>query len=130
MGHIRGLRHRPAGIALLFAAIGLGGLPPGGLFISELLLIVALVSGAHYVLAVVAALALLVGFAALLRFAIESAAGTPVAAVEPPGPRALLIFSSFALWCVGAGALALAIFPFLPQAARLLELSRTLASGG
>ena len=130
MGHIRGLRHRPSGIALLFAAIGLGGLPPGGLFISELLLIVALVSGAHYVLAVVAALALLVGFAALLRFAIESAAGTPVAAVAHPGPRALLGFSGFALWCVGAGAIALAIFPFLPQAVRLLELSRTLAAGG
>jgi len=130
MGHIRGLRRRPAGIALLFAAIGLGGLPPGGLFISELLLMLALVSGAHYWLAVIAAIALLVGFAALLRFAVESAAGTPSVAPAASEPKALLGFASVTLWCVGAGALALAIFPFLPQAARLLELSRTLASGG
>uniref|UniRef100_E6Q3B4 Putative hydrogenase 4, membrane subunit n=1 Tax=mine drainage metagenome TaxID=410659 RepID=E6Q3B4_9ZZZZ len=130
MGHIRGLRRRPAGIALLFAAIGLGGLPPGGLFLSELLLMLALVSGAHYWLAVLAAIALLVGFAALLRFAIESAAGTPAVAAVSSSPKPLFGYTSVALWCVGVGALALAIFPFLPQAARLLELSRTLAAGG
>ncbi len=130
MGHLKGLRRGAGGRSLLFAAVGLGGLPPGGLFISEVLLMVALVSAGEYWLALFAAIALLLGFAALLRFALESSAGASSAPTVQAAPRPLLGFTKIALWCVGAGALAFALFPFLPQAARLLELSRSLASGG
>ncbi len=130
MGHLRGLRRGAGGRALIFASIGLGGLPSGGLFISELLFMFALVSGGHYWLALFAAIALLLGFAALLRFALESAAGSSPTAPESIAPRAIVGMTTVVLWCVGVGSLAFAFFPFFPQAARLLELSRTLVPGG
>ena len=130
MGHLRGLRRGSGGRALLLAVVGLGGLPPGGLFISEILLVFALVRSGQHWLALFAVIAMLLGFAAFLRFALESAAGASATAASPAGPRALLGFANLALWCVGLGAFALAFLPFLPQAERLIELSRSLASGG
>jgi hydrogenase-4 component F len=78
VGHLRGLWYRPAGRAFLAAIVGLAGLPPFGLFLSELLIIIAAVSARNWIALAITLAGLSVAFAALLRLAIDTSCGPDV----------------------------------------------------
>ena len=115
---IGGLRHvwqRGApGKLFLGALVGLAGLPPFGLFLSELLIVAAAVA-AHQWIALGCALAgMLLAFAALCRLAITVEAGSERKHSKPAegarrAPRIALIVTSLA----ASAALVIAIVPFV-----------------
>ena len=130
MGHLRGLRNGASGRALLGSLVGLGGLPPSGLFISEFLLVLALASVGYWLLVGVVLVGMLLGFAALLRFGIESAAGESSHFVQSVKHSAIRWFSTVSVIIVGSIVVALALLPFSPLGLRLFDLARSLTVAG
>jgi hydrogenase-4 component F len=115
IGHLQGLWNIPGGRAFLAALIALAGLPPFGLFFSELLIIVAAVQARQWIVLALALLGLLIAFGALLRMAVTTESGA-LAQASHVVSRASLAWASAAVGCVAAIALALAFVPFVPWA--------------
>jgi hydrogenase-4 component F len=115
IGKLHGLWSDPSGKLLLAAFIALTGLPPFGIFLSELLIVLA-AAAAHAWAALLCALTgLLVAFIALARLAIDTECGS--GSVRPPNERwPILAFVSTGGAAVAAALLVLV--PFLPFVAR------------
>jgi len=93
IGKLHGLWHDPSGKLLLAALVALMGLPPFGIFLSELLIILAAASAHQWVVLTCALVGLLIAFIALARLAIETESGDRVA--RTPGERwPILAFAS------------------------------------
>lgn len=107
---LRGLWSVRGGRTLLAAMIALAGLPPFGLFFSELLIVVAAVQVRAWSALAIALVGLLIAFAALLRLAITTESGT-----HPHGlPAPKLRLATVAVTCVVAASSALVAVPFVP----------------
>ncbi|MHB8146100.1 MAG: proton-conducting transporter transmembrane domain-containing protein [Vulcanimicrobiaceae bacterium] len=104
-----GLWRIRGGRSFLAALIALAGLPPFGLFFSELLIIVAAVQARAWSALAVAIVGLLVAFGALLRMAVTTQSGMPRQAL----PKVTLRLASIAVGCVLTVSLALTIVPFV-----------------
>lgn len=117
LSSLRGLWNERAGKPFLAALLGLAGLPPFATFLSELLIIIALVQVHQWFVLAAVILGLNLGFAALARLAIESESGPPVVkpAVVPRTALAIAYGSMFV-------ALALIAVPFLPFAPALYAI--------
>jgi hydrogenase-4 component F len=131
LGVLRGLwRSGPGGRCLLAALTALAGLPPFGLFVSELLLILAGVA-AHQWLALGVGLAgIALAFAALSRAAIELESGT--ALVRPNAAQVARRTSRLAFSATGitlAAALILAVTPWTPMLSRAYAAAVSASSG-
>jgi hydrogenase-4 component F len=112
IGMLRSLATERGGRFLLASLVGLGGIPPFGIFFSELLIVLA-TARAHRWLALGVVLAgLLLGFAALARLAIETGSGKEHRRRVAPALASLV--SAFAL----AATAAASIVPFLPELTR------------
>lgn len=131
IGHLRGLWHRPAGRLFLASIVALAGLPPFGLFVSELLVVFAAVATHRWLVLAVVLSGLLVAFAALLRLAIDTQSGAPVTLHVATDLRrgALRGFATAAACVVGASALTLAAVPFLPLGTWFVGLASTFVRG-
>ncbi len=115
IGKLHGLWNDVSGKFFLCALVGLMGLPPFGIFISELLIVVA-AALAHAWLALACALAgILLAFIALVRLAIDTESGSEVARPRVkrwPHP------AFFAVGCAATAALLLALAPFFSFASK------------
>lgn len=110
IGDLRGLWSARGGRTLLAAMVALAGLPPFGLFFSELLIVVAAVQVRAWSALAVASIGLLIAFAALLRLAIATESGT-----RPHGlPAPKLRLATVAVTCIVAASSALVVAPFVP----------------
>src|ERR1019366_3968808 len=108
IGKLHGLWNDPSGKLLLAALVALMGLPPFGIFVSELLIILAAASAHQWVALTCALVGLLVAFIALARVAIETQSGHRVA--RSPGERwPVLAFVS-----VGATVIAAVLLVLVP----------------
>ncbi len=74
-GSLKGLWREGSGKLFLASLIALAGLPPFGMFFSELLIAIAAVQAHRWGVLAIALIGLLLGFAALARLAIETASG-------------------------------------------------------
>ena len=115
IGKLHGLWNDASGKFFLCALIGLMGLPPFGIFISELLIVVA-AALAHAWAALACALAgILLAFIALVRLAIDTESGAQIAHLNVkrwPAP------AFFAVGCAATLALLLTLAPFVPFASK------------
>ena len=111
IGKLHGLWHQSGGKFLLVALIGLMGLPPFGICVSEFLILLAAASAHRWGVLACASIGLLVAFVALVRLAIDTESGAPSKAADRREPLAPLLL----LGCVAAVALALGIVPFIPS---------------
>ncbi|HET9097277.1 MAG TPA: proton-conducting transporter membrane subunit, partial [Candidatus Baltobacteraceae bacterium] len=87
---LQGLWNDRSGKLLLAALAGLAGFPPFGLFVSELLIVIAAVAAHQWAALACALLALTLGFAALARLAIETECGVPTSMPRVRAPRVAL----------------------------------------
>jgi hydrogenase-4 component F len=102
-------RSSTSGKFLLAALVALAGLPPFGLFFSELLIVTACIAAKEWIPLVCALLGMLVAFAALCRLAINTESGSATTTIDFRIPRIAITVTGVAL----CGALLLAIAPFL-----------------
>ncbi len=101
-----GLWHARSGRLFLLSLIGLAGLPPLGLFLSELLIIFAAVNAHAWLALAIALTGLLLAFAALARCAIETESGTQTASAMKTSRLAMFAASGAAI-----GAIVIALLP-------------------
>lgn len=101
--------HRGGGKTLLVALAALAGFPPFGLFVSELLVVIAAVAAHQWVALACALLGLSLGFAALARLAVGTGLGAAPSARIARTPRVALAMTVLTV----AIALALAAVPFV-----------------
>jgi hydrogenase-4 component F len=118
------LRNRPTALAMGVSLAVLAGLPPGPLFASELMILLAVIDAGLLPVAVVAALLLALGFLGLAHAFLEALLG------EPRSRRVRSVRSSWTVGAMAVGAsialLAMAALAFeLPDAALVRE-----AAGG
>ncbi|HET9095644.1 MAG TPA: proton-conducting transporter membrane subunit, partial [Candidatus Baltobacteraceae bacterium] len=106
---LQGLWNDRSGRLLLAALAGLAGFPPFGLFVSELLIVIAAVAAHQWAALACALLALTLGFAALARLAIETECGVPTSMPRVRAPRVALAGAA-ATACI---AVLLAAWPFV-----------------
>jgi hydrogenase-4 component F len=124
IGKLQGLWNDASGKFLLAALVGLTGLPPFGIFVSELLIVLAAAAAHQWAALACAVTGLLIAFIALARLAIDTESGTRVArSGEHRGRRAAFLV----LGCATAVALLLAVIPFVSPIANGRAL--TLALG-
>ena len=114
IGKLHGLWNEPSGKFFLAALVGLMGLPPFGICVSELLILVAAVSAHRWAVLACASIGLLLAFIALVRLAIDTGSG---AAVARPQERRRPVSPFLVLGSVGAVALVLALLPFVSSVA-------------
>lgn len=107
---LQGLWKDRSGKVFLAALAGLAGFPPFGLFVSELLIVIAAVQAHQWAALACALLGLTFGFAALARLAIETECGVPSAVPRMRAPRIALAGAAL----TGALAAASALLPFVP----------------
>ena len=107
IGALRGLFSSPSGKILLVAIVGLAGFPPLGIFFSEFLILVAALSAHNWAATSLAALGLLLGFAALARLAVDTESGD----AAPHKPPALAVVAA---GCLIVATIAGAVVPFVP----------------
>jgi hydrogenase-4 component F len=124
IGKLHGLWNDASGKFLLAALVGLMGLPPFGIFVSELLIVVAAAVAHQWAALACAATGLLIAFIALARLAIETESGARVAR---SGERRRRRAAFLVLGCGTAVALLLAVMPFVSSVTNGHALS--LASG-
>jgi hydrogenase-4 component F len=129
IGHLKGLWHRPSGRALLGALIGLAGLPPFGLFLSELLIVIAAVIAHNWIALTVTLVGLSVAFAALLRLAIDTSAGTNPEMRTKGVIRSFKVGAMGAVVCVAVVGLLLALVPFSAFGRALYDIVAQLNAG-
>ena len=109
IGKLHGLWNDASGKFFLVALIGLMGLPPFGIFVSELLIVVAAALAQQWLALTCALVGVLVAFIALLRLAIDTESGGKFA--RPGVHRPIPAF--FAVGCAASITLLLAAAPFL-----------------
>ncbi|HVA29616.1 MAG TPA: proton-conducting transporter membrane subunit [Candidatus Baltobacteraceae bacterium] len=112
IGHMHGLWHVRGGREFLAALVALAGIPPFGLFFSELLIVVAAAQSRQWIVLALAIVGLLLAFAALLRLAVTTQSGI---ATEPilSRPQTSLAAASVAVACVVAVSVAIPLVLFL-----------------
>jgi hydrogenase-4 component F len=119
IGKLHGLWNDASGKFFLIALIGLMGLPPLGIFLSELLIVTA-AALAHAWAALGCALAgVLLAFVALVRLAIDTESGGRVIRA---GARRSPVPAFFAVGVAATAALLLALVPFLGIASKTVAL--------
>lgn len=109
---LQGLWEDAGGKLFLSALVGLAGFPPFGLFVSELLIVIAAAAAHQWIALACALLGLSLGFAALARLAIDTESGVPPHVRTLGTPR--IAFAAAAV--TGSIAIALAVLPFVPLA--------------
>jgi hydrogenase-4 component F len=103
IGALRGLwRGGPGGRFLLGAMTALGGLPPFGLFVSELLIVAAGVAAHQWIALGLGAFGMVLAFAALARTAIEIESGPAPQTAVRRRSRLSLAAAAAALACAAA----------------------------
>ncbi|MBV8491333.1 MAG: hydrogenase 4 subunit F [Candidatus Eremiobacteraeota bacterium] len=107
IGALRGLLSSASGKVLLFSIVGLAGFPPMGMFVSELLILVAAIAARNWAATSLAGAGLVLGFAALARLAVDTESGD---APAHHTPRLALA----AAGCLCVAMIAGAIVPFVP----------------
>ncbi len=107
IGGLKGLWNEGRGRLFLASLVALAGLPPFGMFFSELLIVIAIVQAHAWLVLAVALVAMFVGFAALARAAIETEAGNTAIREGRPSPRLALSVVTL----VALGAIACAFIP-------------------
>lgn len=105
---LQGLWGDRSGKLLLAALAGLAGFPPFGLFVSELLIIIAAVAAHQWGALACALLGLTLGFGALARLAIDTECGVPAGVPRMRAPRVALAGAAVTA-CI---AVLLAVWPF------------------
>ena len=111
IGKLHALWHQPSGKFLLVALVGLMGLPPFGIFVSEFLILLAAASAHRWAVLACASVGLLIAFVALVRLAIDTESGIQAKAAERREPLPPLLV----LGCVATLVLALGVVPFIPS---------------
>lgn len=106
---LQGLWNDRSGKLLLASLAGLAGFPPFGLFVSELLVVIAAVAAHQWAALACALTALTLGFAALARLAIETGCGVPTNVPRMRAPRGALAGAMATAFV----ALLLAAWPFV-----------------
>ncbi len=106
---LRGLWNDRGGKLLLAALVGLAGFPPFGMFLSELLIVIAAAAAHQWVALACALLGMTLGFAALARLAIDTESGTSASRHTPPVPKIALAATGI----MAAVAVAISVLPFL-----------------
>jgi formate hydrogenlyase subunit 3/multisubunit Na+/H+ antiporter MnhD subunit len=106
-----------SGKFFLGALIGLMGLPPFGIFISELLIVVAAALAQAWAALAYALAGILLASIALVRLAIDTESGSAVARVRD---KRWPVPAFFAVGCAATVALLLALAPFLTFASKNL----------
>lgn len=101
-----GLWQARSGRLFLLSLLGLAGLPPLGLFLSELLIVFAAVNAHAWLALAIALTGLLLAFAALARCAIETESGAQAATAIKTSRLAMFAASGAAL-----GAVVIALLP-------------------
>ncbi len=124
IGDLRGLWSVRGGRALLAATIALSGLPPFGLFFSELLIVVAAVQIRAWGALAIAFVGLLIAFAALLRLAVTTESGTHPHALPAPKLR----LATAAIACVATVSAVLVVVPFVPWSRSVYDLLAAMVS--
>jgi hydrogenase-4 component F len=112
-----------AGRFLLGALVALGGMPPFGLFVSELLLIAAGVAAHQWIALGIGGFGIVLAFTALTRATIEIESGE--AAAAQPLSWLSVGAAGVALTCV----LATAVVPWTSMGAALAAIARGIGSG-
>lgn len=107
---LQGLWEDRGGRLFLAALAGLAGFPPFGLFVSELLIVIAAVAAHRWGALACALLGLTLGFAALARLAITTECGVRTGEPHHAMPRIALA----AAGVTASIAVALALLPFVP----------------
>jgi hydrogenase-4 component F len=120
IGKLHGLWHAPSGKFFLVALIGLMGLPPFGIFISELLIVVAAALVHAWAALACALTGILIAFIAIVRLAIDTESGGPRLSAAPARRSPVPAF--FAVSGSAAGALLLSLAPFSSFASKTLAL--------
>jgi hydrogenase-4 component F len=133
IGHLQGLWYARGGRALLAALIGLAGLPPFGLFVSELLILFAAVQRHQWIVLGIAFAGLLVAFAALLRLAIATQSGAAIPAQSTRevqrAPQSLPAIALGAIACTATVSFALTFVPFATFGQTLYMLAVAIVRG-
>jgi hydrogenase-4 component F len=112
----------PAGRILLGAVTALCGLPPFGLFVSELLLVAAGIAARQWVPLAFGLLGISLAFMALARATIEIAGGKPTIAIRSPRSRLSIGAAGLAL----AGAAVMIVIPWTNLGTALRATSATI----
>ncbi len=112
IGRLQGLWDVRGGRAFLVSLIALAGLPPFGLFFSELLIVIAAIQAGRWLPLAFALVGLLAAFGALLRLAIATESGAR--SQQPMGPRPWPALASASVLCVAVVSPALSLLPFAP----------------
>jgi hydrogenase-4 component F len=111
------------GRLLLGALVALGGMPPFGLFVSELLVIAAGVAAKQWTALGFALVGMLLGFAALARASIETQGGRMRVAAPAWHLRVPIGMTAVALFC----AFGVALIPWTPAGALLHAVAAKVA---
>ncbi|MGZ3508863.1 MAG: proton-conducting transporter transmembrane domain-containing protein [Vulcanimicrobiaceae bacterium] len=124
---------RRGGRALLAALLGLAGLPPFGLFVSELLIIFAAVKSRQWIVLGIALFGLLIAFAALLRLAIatQSGSATPAHRTDDVqrGSQSMPAIALGAVALTASASFALTFVPFVTFGRMLYAFAVTIVGG-
>ncbi len=108
IGSLKGLWHEGRGRLFLASLVALAGLPPFGMFVSELLIVIAAIQARQWIVLVIALVGLLLGFIALARLAIDTESGGETLA-QKRSPRLALT----AVGSVAVAALLASLVPFV-----------------
>jgi hydrogenase-4 component F len=141
LGKLRGLWHRGgSGRLLLAALVALSGMPPFGLFVSELLLVFAGIAARQWVPLGLGLIGIALAFAAIARNAIETESGTAKAhgiesssalEISPTEQRLAARLASVASGAIAValiGALSIAVVPWTSLGTSLQRIAATLES--
>lgn len=125
IGKLHGLWNDASGKFFLTALVGLMGLPPLGIFISELLIVAAAALAHAWAALACALVGVLVAFIALVRLAIDTESGNVVAHASV---QRWPIPAFVAVGCAATIALLLALAPFLSFASKTIAVLVTPAA--
>lgn len=125
ISELQGLwRASASGKLFIGALIALAGLPPFGLFFSELLIATACIGARQWIPLAAALLGMLVAFSALCRLAITTESGTAPKTIDTRPPRIALTVTSI----VAVAALLLAFAPWVRFVPTIGHLAAMLGS--
>jgi len=119
IGKLHGLWASAGGKFFLLALVGLMGMPPLGIFVSELLIVFAAASARAWPALTFALAGVLIAFVALVRLAIDTESGD-----EPrtPGDRRIPLPATLAIASAATIALLLAAAPFFAWSTRVIAI--------
>jgi hydrogenase-4 component F len=129
IGRLESLWNARGGRAFLAALIALAGLPPFGLFFSELVIAIAAIEARQFIVLGIGFAGLLVAFAALLRLAVSTESGGALPPRVAAMKGAMLGVASTATACVATISLALTFVPFVPWSRHVYALLAAMLEG-